>query len=367
MRSTTIEPWEYGSEFHWPSFGQEPSGQILPESAELFGSGRDALRALIAMGIRHRGWRRCFVPTYLCQEVVAAVAAAGIEVVLYEDSPLWPAPPEAATPFCRGDVFFLVNYFGLRGPQAARAVRLGPAELVEDHTHDPWSDWARTSRADFCLVSLRKTLPLPDGGALWSPRGHPLPAGTAITPERQSASFLKLGAMLLKRLYLDGRPVDKEGFRQLQVAGERRISLGEVSGSSKWVREILPVLPWETWRQKRARNYQVLCQALLPLPGIEPLLPFGDGSLCPFSLVLKCDTPRRRESLRTRLTADAIYPAILWPIHGTGGEEMPHKMGEAEKLSQRILSLPCDFRYEHDDLLRVAEAVEQALSDTVLS
>ena len=34
---------------------------------------------------------------------------------------------------------------------------------------------------------------------------------------------------------------------------------------------------------------------------------------------------------------------------------------EAERLSRRILSLPCDFRYQVPDLLRVVEAVGRAL------
>jgi hypothetical protein len=40
--------------------------------------------------------------------------------------------------------------------------------LVEDHSHDPFSPWAVGSSADYAFCSLRKTLPVPDGGLLWS-------------------------------------------------------------------------------------------------------------------------------------------------------------------------------------------------------
>jgi len=349
--------WEFGSEFHWAAFDTVPGGPILPPDAVLFASGRDALRALIEEGVGRRGWRRWFVPSYFCQEVAATIASGNLEVVLYEDSPLWPAPAPLQVSPQRGDVFFLVNYFGLRDAAALETLDLGPAELVEDHTHDPWSDWALSSRADYCIVSLRKTLPLPDGGAVWSPRSHSLPRQRGAAAEQASISLMKLGSMILKSLYLDGHAVDKEAFRRLQADGEKRISSGRISGASRFVEQLLPTLPWDVWRSKRRANYAALAKALSDLAGIEVLSPFGDTGSCPFSVILRCDGPRLRDSVRSSLIADAVYPAILWPIESGG---VPSRR-TAEELSRQILSLHCDFRYEVPDLQRVAAAVRRAL------
>jgi hypothetical protein len=318
-------------------------------------TGRDALRALIDMGVRQRGWRRWLVPSYFCQEVTAAIAATGIEIILYEDSPLRPSP--AAVPTRRGDVVFVVNYLGLRGAESVRAWEGGAAEIVEDHTHDPWSRWAWTSRADYCLASLRKTLPVPDGTSLWSPKGHPLPPPSPLTPQRESAALAKSAAMMLKHLYLDGEKVDKPMFRQLQLAGEESIAAGAVSGPSSVAQRLLPTLPWERWREIRRRNHSLLSRALTDVPGIQ-VLPGHSADSCPLSVALQCETPQQSQQLRSALIAQNVYPAVLWPIEDTSGEEL----AEAAALSRRMLTLACDFRYGHDDLKRVAQMVRHILS-----
>jgi hypothetical protein len=343
--------WEYGGEFHWVSAADRPAGPITPPGAVLFATGRDALSALIEMGIRRRGWRRWFLPSYLCQEVTRAIAATAIELIFYDDSPLQ-SSPVALPPTKPGDVVFVVNYFGLRGAEAVRALAGGPAEIVEDHTHDPWSPWASTSGADYCLASLRKTLPVPDGTPLWSPQGYPLPQCPHLTQQRQSAALTKLAGMFLKRLYLDGEEVAKPMFRQFQVAGEQRIAAGPVSAPSSAAQWLLRSLPWDRWRQIRRSNHSLLTGALAGVPGIQVLQGHSTDS-CPFSVILQCQTPEQRQRLRTTLIARDIYPAVLWSIE----DQRRSTFAEAAALSRRLLSLPCDFRYGINDLDRVAEAV----------
>ncbi len=352
------ERWEYGSEFHWASLAEKPVGPVVPAGAALFGTGRDALRALVATGMRQRGWRRWFVPTYFCREVTAAIASTGIAVVMYEDSPLRRSVAPPPRPLASGDVLFVVNYFGLRGSEAVEAWLPESVEIVEDHTHDPWSDWARASRADFCLASLRKTLPVPDGAALWSAKGHPLPSAAGPAPERESAARMKLGAMILKRLYLDGEAVEKPAFRRLQIAGESRIASGDISGPSDCTEQLLQALPWERWREIRRSNHGMLANLLSDVPGVRVLEVSGTSGACPFSVMLECDSDELRERLRSALKADCIYSAVLWPIEDQGN------LSHATALARRLLSLPCDFRYGREDLRRVAEAVRRGVLES---
>ena len=66
----------------------------------------------------------------------------------------------------RGDAVLAVNFFGA-GTGTGWADQRAAADwlLVEDHSHDPFSPWAVGSNADFAFSSLRKTLPVPDGGS----------------------------------------------------------------------------------------------------------------------------------------------------------------------------------------------------------
>ena len=350
--------WEYGSEFHWSVPAERPAAAILPDGALLLASGRDALAALIGHGRRHRGWLRWFIPAYFCAEVTAAIRTTGVTVIAYPDSPCQPVPDLSFCSFQPGDVLFLVNYFGLRGPETLTGLDLGPAELVEDHTHDPWSAWATTSTATYCMASLRKTLPIPDGAALWSPRGLSLPDRPPLVPLRQRAAEKKLAAMVLKHLYLAGEPVAKDVFRRLQIDGESGLAGGAASAASPLLEQLLPTLPWDRWRQRRAANHRYFRQALGDLESLRVLTAPADNGSCSFAAVLHFESPARREQVRAAMLARSMYPAIHWPTEG-GAERHAAVQADAERLSRRLLSLPCDFRYQTSDLNRVAAVVRE--------
>ena len=357
MTSEVTKPWEYGGEFHWPFVTEVVAGPTLPAETVVFGSGRDAIRALIATGMRARGWRRWFVPTYFCEEVTACIALTGLEVVRYEDSPLLPAPPPLSKKPRLGDAFLLVNYFGLRGAGAADALDYAPADLIEDHTHDPWSRWAWGSHAHYCIASLRKTLPIPGAGAVWSPQCLTLPDPVPPTRMRRDAMLMKLGAMMIKALYLEGHAVSKESYRALQLSGEEGIASGDIAGLDPVMTRMLAGFPWESWRCQRRANHAVLARALREAPGIEVLPPSADEGSCPFAVVTMFADTALRDSLRTDLIATGVYPSILWPIVA---KDCPEFAGGA-RLAKRTLALACDSRYNSTDLLKVATLVQASL------
>jgi dTDP-4-amino-4,6-dideoxygalactose transaminase len=353
--------WEFGSEFDWPDLDDRPGAPILPEGAGLFGSGCHALHALLVRGMRDQGWRRCHVPAYFCQDVVAAIRRTGIQVELYVDSPLQPLPSLDQRAFQSTDVFLLVNYFGIRGPQAAESLSLGDAVLIEDHTHDPWSRWVATSRADYCVASLRKTLPLGHGAAIWSPQGHHLPESLAVAPRLRTAAHKKLAAMLMKRLYLRGESISKPLFRQLQLEAENELADSPLSGISPWGSRMLSLFPWEDWRTRRQANHRELAGLLTDLTGIRVVSHEFDPGSCPFSVILECESCELRDHLRSSLTAADIYPAVLWPH-----EDLVDPLArDAAELSRRMLAIACDSRYQQEDLQRVAEVVQEAVAAVV--
>ncbi|MCK4783073.1 MAG: hypothetical protein KAV87_04930 [Desulfobacteraceae bacterium] len=208
-----------------------------------WGSGRDAFRALLLHGRAARSWRRLWIPSYFCQEVVLSLMSTGIEVAVYPDNPVEYTNGIDKIEVRPGHVILIVNFFGLRVKKQRPQYECQHVEIIEDHTHDPWSTWAWSSNADWCVVSLRKTLPVSDGGVLWSPVGQRLPPVRDVTAERRTASSYKLAAMLLKKLYLEGAPVSKEAYRRLAHFGEQHIASGEASGMAEWTPALLPTFP----------------------------------------------------------------------------------------------------------------------------
>lgn len=347
------ERWEAGSEFHWwlPEMPFTPL-PWLPKG-ELFGSGRDALRMVVLHGITHRKWRRLWIPSYFCPEVVASLLSLGIWIKSYADSPLnleFVPPSDLRV----GDAILVVNFFGLRRqPALIASLQQQQIEVIEDHTHDLGSVWAQHSQADWWVASLRKTLPLPDGGILWSPRGHRIPVPPGVTPERQIASLQKLAGMLLKTMYLLNYPVEKERFHSFLISGEAMIAAGEISGMPSWTQALLATFPVDRWRRVRAANQATLATTLWQIPWVKILEPENPQENCPFSGILLFDTQGRRDFVYQQLLTERIYPAILWRFTSSTPGIRPEDMD----FSQRMLSIHCDMRYSTADMLKIADSI----------
>jgi hypothetical protein len=316
-------------------------------SHRLYGSGRDAFTALLSYGRDTLAWRRIFVPDYFCQEVVATLAEQ-LEVLTYPDLPSHPfRPPWLDRSLGSDCAVLVVNTFGLRTAPPLPLTR--PFSIIEDHTHDPFSPWAHQSQADFGLASLRKTLPVPDGGVLWSPSRAMLPKQAHLSEIRERAAHRKLSAMLLKALYLKGAQVDKQRFRELAIAGEAEIASGPCSAITPASQAIILSAPWQRWRDQRQLNFVAFRQALLQRGGITLLVAQADA--CAFSCVLHFPSNEARNQMRQRLIDHRVYPAVLWPLEA----DTKGISEEALDFSHRMLSIHCDHRYSPKDMQRVVD------------
>jgi hypothetical protein len=358
-------PIEYGSDQHWIDLAEEPRPGAASEvpwgpDAPLFGSGRDAMRVLVAWGMSEHGWRRILLPSYYCQEMPAALqelVPLGLQLRAYPDTPDDPEPAIADIAIEPGDVVVVANQLGTRRPPAALEDLAGRAVVVEDHSHDLAAPWALRSQAHYAIASLRKTLPLPDGGVAWSPRGLPLPPEPELSEEHASAAFARLTGMVLKARYLAGEDIPKATFLAQSRSGADRIAEGPPSGIAIVSREILPTLPIAAWRQRRRRNFRALLSALGPLGTARAFQPVPGGT--PYALTLVFESAERRDHVRQALIDADVYPAILWTLDDPAVAGIP---AEHVDLSRRVLSIHCDHRYGTADMLRVAEIVKPLLA-----
>lgn len=352
---------EYGSFFHMIS---QPNDEHNPNpwdtNGVFYGSGRDAMRSLLELGKKTQGWKRLLVPSYFCQSVVRSMASTGIEVVLYYDAP--GCIPKVDFDPQPGDAILRMNYFGLRSSFPTSWAEDAGVEVIDDHTHDPWSDWAWSDDSDWCVASFRKVLPLPDGGVIWSPKRHEMPDQPLVTEERRIASLEKLAAMALRGLYLDGNPIRKDVFRQLSSSAEGRIGTGDISGMPEWTYDLLSQFPTQSWRKQRYSNYQVLTAALEETQGLQVLLPDDDAETCPFAGTLVFDSPELRDYVQGSLASIGVYLPILWELDNPAVDGIPI---EHYDLSKRIVCVPCDMRYDIKDIERVAGLIRNICAEGV--
>jgi hypothetical protein len=339
---------EIGGEFHLVSFPQDELVQ-WPRECSFFASGRAALGALCLQWEKGNPGTRLFVPEYFCRDVIRSLRACDVPIAFYTDDPCAGAPELEGLHASPGDMVMAVNFFGVRcGGQWAAWREANPRiALIEDHTHDPHSAWARSSNADFAFASLRKTLPIPDGAVAWSPRDLPLPEAHPEGPS--SGSLVKLAAMLYKRRYLETgetRSQLKSAYLLLQKDGERQLSEENHESISPWSRDLIGRGTPGSWRVCRERNVRALLSQAPAVQGGRPLFSSWPAGHCPFNALYVFDDQIIRDRVRSRMIAAQVYTPVHWPIE-EGAEPVVD-------LSRRLLTIPVDFRCDNRQVARIA-------------
>lgn len=328
-------------------------------AASLFGSGRGALAGLVAWGAERRAWRRVWLPSYNCPEVPAALlrvsaganSGTGVELHAHPDIRLDAPADVDAIPAEAGDVVVIVNQLGVRHRPDVAGLRRRGIVVIEDHSHDPASAWALESTADFAFASLRKTLPIEDGAAVWSPLGLDLP------PEPPDAGSPTAGRLAVRL----AQPADAASFERLRFRALARSSAGSAEPQpgapmSPVARALLAQMPALAWRVHRRRNLDILADAVASAPGAT-LLRAPEGGVA-FALTLVFDDADARIAARRALIDRAVVPVVLWPLDPA----RDWGVGPADAdLSSRILSIHGDQRYDADDMRRLARVLRAAL------
>ena len=356
-----FDRWEQGSEFHLPPYTYYGIEHLPWErEATYWASGRAALLAILEKGFNQLDWKRIWIPSYYCPDVVSGIKKSGLKIQVY---PIDIGTLSVSVPLQiqSGDIALLANIFGVFTKELyQRFSHLPFSAIIEDHTHDPWSAWANESNADWCFASLRKTLPLPDGAVSWSPRDHPKISSLPIGPEHRTytASLEKMSSMALKGYYLGGAEIRKNVFRKLAVASEQKIFQDELVSISPWSFELYRTFPIHEWRKKRFENWRILVEVLQEEDFIKILFPLENEAIRPFSVILSFPSRQCRDKVRGELIQQRIYPSVLWDISSADFAKLDEK---AVDFSGRMLSIHCDMRYNREDMLKVGQAILQAI------
>lgn len=339
---------EFGSDFH--KIEDLTKGYSILEiigECNLYADGRQALEDILINENINTVW----LPSYYCHESVEGVRKIGVEVKFYPCYPL--SNPDDAIinlPVKHGDALVRMNYFGL---MSKPSTPYGDFLLIEDHSHNPISDWAINSDADWCFASLRKTLPIPDGGILWSPKRKRLPPEPQYSQLAFHNSFRRNAAMELKKDYLEGLLNLKDEFLSEFRLTEENFGYIPISRISNVAKEIISEIDIKDWYCRKKLNWKKLQELLIPSSSYE-IFTLDSANEIPFSLVLIFNTKTERERVRHRLIFNEVYPAILWTI--PKGNDT-----ESIDFGDRILSIHCDARYSLTDMNELAEKINNAI------
>jgi dTDP-4-amino-4,6-dideoxygalactose transaminase len=105
---------------------------------------------------------------------------------------------------------------------------------------------------------------------------------------------------------------------------------------------------YQSITNQRRENYQTLAEALVEF-ALFPELPEG---VVPLGFPVRM---RNRDEVREALYSYQIYPPLHWPMH----KIIPKTYKESYKLSNDIMTLPCDQRYNKLSIRKMIEAVRE--------
>lgn len=301
------------------------------ESARLVQSGGQALR-LVSERLWSEGRRQLVLPAYLCDSMITPFGSRPWDVAFFEvDRRIRPSLPSflAAVQKPNSAVLLVAEYFGRQLPadwkQSIEIMQADGLAVIEDRTHNIFD--ASTSSADFVIASLRKLLPLGDGGLViggnWADCGR----------EADGPGDIYWRAMDLKASASNSAQLAEanRGFGEAERRFETEL---EPARATTRTIETIPKLNFDSMVKARTENARTLGAHLSDFEVVN-----SDWSVAPSHLVIRVPSPRRRQA---ELAERGIFCPIHWP--------RPHQVPEQFAWFDDLISLPIDHRYGQQDM-----------------
>jgi perosamine synthetase len=310
----------------------------VPQFPGLIGTfmGRDALTlALSCLNLTESD--TVLLPLYTCQDVLQSFVRK-CRVVFYDVEPDLTITPDELRARLAGQnrvkLVLITNYFGFLQPHRKEIKKLCGERgicLIEDCAHSLLTQGSGET-GDFAVYSLRKILPLRDGGGL---------AITEQTGTRavhyhsriysDTLSFLALGKSLLnlRTEKLSRARVSSGAEKVLPLPNE----LSHVLPLSDFARRKIKTIPLHGVSQKRRDDFQMWEKQLCGNRSITPVFQGLPEGVCPFGFPIRLSN---RESLESRAKQKGIHLRVHWRLSNTLGTDC----NTSHDLSKQMLTLP---------------------------
>lgn len=297
------------------------------------------------------------IPAYTCQTVITPFEEAG-----------WKCQYYSIHTSLRVDVSHLLQlvdsyhpslvvvhpYFGMDLTAEERlafgTIHNNGAKVVLDLTQCIFSE-EDISFADYVVGSYRKWFPIPDGGFLIKTEA----AKNIIQPEQENVEFVEreLAAMYLRSQYFgNGELRTKDISIRLSKAAD---FLAEKNIQPHRMSDVAyNLLQKENCKNNilcRINNFSFLYNNIVENNKIRKVCQdIHELTTAPLYFTIYVND---RQSLQRILAQNAIYAPVIWPVE----DERVLINDEVKYIYNNILAIPCDQRYDYNDMQRVVDII----------
>lgn len=344
---------EYGYEYDAAlneRIWNETEGKVTTEKlwgAHCLRSGRDALKAIA----REYEPSIVMLPALACDSMVFPFVQYGHKVEYYRLKPDYTIDLDSFDLKGEKILFLYMDYFGrkvISDDDLNKLKAKGNVVLIEDRTHN--LIWNRTSNMtpDYSIASLRKWIPIPDGGLLWGNISKTLTADTTF-------SEIRLRAQGMRHDYLAcGDEKIKTEYRKIFSTVSDIMANDDPCAMSAYSYELVKQTDWNSIRLTRRTNARTLTSILQTSPYVKLIQNETDQSDLYVAFIVS-----RRDEIQKRLSSIGIFNTIIWPLT----EEQKQVCQLAKFTEENMLAAPCDQRYTEDDMKYIGAEIVRVITD----
>lgn len=299
-------------------------GSYYPDMVAL-NTGRNCLRYLIeAKDIKH-----IYIPRFICEVIIDACKMENVEIDFYSiDERFMPKDIEIKD---KDAYLYLINYYGLLDENAIRKL----AEKYHIIVDNAQAFFQEPLEGIDTIYTCRKFFGVSDGAYL----------STDVIVNRKLEKDISYDRMA----YLFGR-IDtcaSEFYEKFQE-NEQELVNKEVLYMSNSTKAILSLVGYEAVKERRTENFRELDDLLFKYNKLRNMKRIIGPYMYPLLI-------ENGEKLRRYLQKSRIYIPVLWPnVLETEPEESYEYY-----LAKNILPIPCDQRYDQDDMRYIATVIKK--------
>lgn len=289
-------------------------------------TGRNCLEYVL----RSRGYKKVFLPFYICSVVLEPIRKLGIMYEFYSVNIHLEMDGDLSLK--SGDALLYVNYFGLKQRYVKLLAGKYGQSLIIDNTQ---AFYSKPIAGIDTFYSCRKYFGVPDGAYLYTDRFLDLEL-------EQDKSFDRMNH-LVKRIDLGA----EAGYGDFHI-NDDGLSEQPIRRMSRLTQKMMQGIDYEAVSRQRRENYRQLDSALedsnmLRLDIEDDAVPMVYPYLVPV------------KDLRERVIANKVFVACYWPNVLDWVNE-----GSFEyTLASKMLPLPIDQRYGEEEMKRMAKELNE--------